>query len=118
MMTNISLTIKDKTYHASLLDNAATQRLLTLLPLTISMSDFHHNEKYHTLDTSLPTQHEAVETIQSGDLMLYGSDTIVLFYESFSTPYTYTRLGHLIDDHGLRETLGHGDVTVTIAQAE
>lgn len=113
-MTRIALTVKDKTFHAELDHNATTQKLLENLPLTLPMSDLHHNEKYYTFDKSFPSQQEAVQTIQSGDLMLYGSDTLVLFYESFSTPYTYTRLGRLLDHIDLRETLGSGDVTVTI----
>ncbi|UXR78276.1 MULTISPECIES: cyclophilin-like fold protein [unclassified Staphylococcus] len=113
-MTRISLTVGDKTFHAALDHNPTTQKLLENLPITISMTDLHHNEKYYTFDTLFPTQQEAIQTIQSGDLMLYGSDTLVLFYEDFSTPYTYTRLGRLLDNTGLRETLGHGDVTITI----
>ena len=46
-------------------------------------------------------------------LMLFGSDCLVLFYESFSSYYRYTPLGYLEDTAGLVEALGRGDVKVT-----
>lgn len=117
-MTHISLTIQDKTYNATLYDNLTTQQLSTLLPLTITMNELHGNEKYHTLDTTLPTNAEAVRTIKTGDFMLYGDDTLVLFYQDFSTPYTYTKLGKLNDTTNLENLLGHGNVTITISKSE
>jgi hypothetical protein len=53
------------------------------------------------------------EMIQIGDLMLYGSKTFVLFYKSFSTPYSYTKLGSIDDVKGLASSLGSGNVTIT-----
>ena len=55
---------------------------------------------------------ERVSEIHAGDLKLYGSSCLVLFYESFSTSYSYTSLGYVENPEGLAEALGTGSVRV------
>ena len=82
--------------------------------MTISMSELNGNEKYYYMSNPLPVNAERPGNIHAGDLMLYGSDCLVLFYESFSSGYSYTRLGRVDDSAGLAEVLGTGDVEVTL----
>ena len=79
---------------------------------SLDMVELNNNEKYCDLPNSLPTNSSKSQTIKSGDLMLYGSKTLVLFYKSFSTPYSYTQLGAIDDVTGLEEALGTGSVIV------
>ena len=80
--------------------------------MTIKMVEFNGNEKYFDLADSLPVSSENPGTIKSGDLMVYGSKTLVLFYKSFNTPYSYTKLGRIDEPSGLAAALGDGNVTV------
>lgn len=53
------------------------------------------NEKYFYLDTTLPVSSSVPENILKGDVMLFGDDCLVVFYESFKTNYSYTKIGHI-----------------------
>lgn len=92
---NLKITIGSVSFNATLESNETTKEFKKLLPLTVKMSELNGNEKLFYLQNSLPTASFNPRTIQTGDLMLYGSTCVVLFYESFSTPYTYTRLGNV-----------------------
>ena len=81
--------------------------------MTVDMSELHGNEKYYYLSNGLPTASSNPGTIRTGDLMLYGSTCVVLFYETFSSSYTYTRLGRITNPSGLASALGSGGVNVT-----
>jgi hypothetical protein len=79
------------------------------------MTELNGNEKYARLSGNLPTKDANPRTIRAGDLMIYGSKTVVLFYKTFPTSYVYTRLGRVKDAIGLAEAVGSGSVTVTFA---
>lgn len=113
-MTNnkIKITVGSKVFTATLADNSAGKAFKDMLPMTISMTDLNGNEKYFDLPKSLPANSSNPGTIQNGDLMLYGSRTLVLFYKGFSTSYSYTRLGRVDNISGLAEALGSGSITV------
>lgn len=112
----ITVTINGRTYAASLEDNAAARAFLDLLPLELEMTELNGNEKYADLPQSLPTATFRPGTIRTGDLLLWGSSTVVLFYETFSSSYSYTRLGRLDDPSGLAGVVGSGNVRVTFAR--
>ena len=81
--------------------------------MTVNMMELNGNEKYVDLPQGLPTAASNPGTIRAGDLMLYGSSTVVLFYKTFSTSNRYTRLGRIEDVTELAAALGTGNVLVT-----
>ena len=111
--SKIKIKVNSQTFTATLLDNKSVKAFKEMLPLTMKMTELNGNEKYFDLPNSLPTNSYNPQTIKTGDLMLYGSKTFVLFYKTFSTPYSYTKLGSLDDVTDLTNALGSGNVTVT-----
>lgn len=112
-MPALTLTANGQSWSVTLTDSSAAQALVEQLPLTLDMAELNGNEKYAALPAALPVEASCPGQIQAGDVMLYGRDCLVLFYESFSTSYSYTPLGRLDDPQGLAQALGTGSVTVT-----
>jgi len=115
MNDTIIIKVGNSEFTATLLDNPTATAFKAMLPLNINMTELNGNEKYFRLSQNLPTNESQPGTIASGDLMLYGSNTFVLFYKSFSTSYSYTKLGKISNTTGVVAALGTGNVTVNIS---
>lgn len=113
-MIKLTITAKNRTFIIKLYDNETTKALIKQLPMTIDMGELNGNEKYYYLPNTLPTESVRPGQINTGDFMLYGNDCLVLFYESFSSSYSYTKLGYIEDVTGLKSALGSGSVELTI----
>jgi hypothetical protein len=111
--SKMRIKIGNSTFTATLYDNSTVTAFKSRLPMTVTMIELNGNEKYFDLPQSLPTNASNPGTIQNGDLLLYGANTLVLFYKTFSTSYRYTRLGRVDDIAGLVAALGSGSVSVT-----
>ena len=110
---NITIRIGSAEFSATLDDSATGRAFARMLPVTFDMSELNGNEKYFNLDTSLPTAASRYDTIHAGDLMLWGSDCVVLFYQTFSSGYSYTRIGRVDNPEGLAQAVGRGSIEVT-----
>lgn len=111
-MHSITLEINGKSFSAKLYKNKASADLFQRLPLTLDMNELNGNEKYNYLDFSLPVKTEDIGRIKAGDIMLYGNNCLVVFYESFDTSYSYTKLGYIENPDGLAQALGKDSVTI------
>ncbi|GLU51529.1 cyclophilin-like fold protein [Dyadobacter frigoris] len=111
--SQLKIRIGSKKFTATLLNNAMVAAFKARLPMTVSMSELNGNEKLYRFPNNLPTSASNPRNINSGDLMIYGSNTLVLFYQSFPTSYSYTKLGRIDDTAGLAAAVGPGSVTVT-----
>ncbi len=114
----IKITVGSKTFTATLENNASAKELVERMPLTVNMQELNGNEKYYQFPDSFPSDPRSFDTIKAGDLMLYQSDYLVVFYEDHSTTYDYTRLGVIDNADGLAEALGSGSAQVTFEVAE
>jgi hypothetical protein len=84
-MIDVNITIGDQVFSAKLYDNKTIQAFIEKLPLDINMSDVNSNEKFYSFTDTLPTDSERPGEIHAGDIMLYGDNGLVLFYETFSS---------------------------------
>ena len=105
-MDKVYININNKKLGIDLENNSTTSALIKLLPLELSMNDLNGNEKYVYLNESLPTNTYSPKHIEAGDIMLFGDNCLVIFYKSFDTSYSYTKIGH-IDN---LPSLGDGDM--------
>ncbi len=114
--SDMTVTVNGKSFGATLADNQTARAFAELLPLTLDMEELNGNEKYCYLSGSLPSNPTNPGKIEEGDIMLFGSSCVVIFYESFNTSYSYTRLGKVTDPSGLKAALGSGNPTVSFSR--
>lgn len=110
--STMKITIANTIFTANLATSASVTAFKAMLPLTLTMSDFNSNEKVAGLPGTITTAAISPITISTGDIMLYGSSSLVLFYETFSTSYSYTTIGLISNTTGLKAALGKGNVTI------
>ena len=95
VIKSVKAIINGKEYVINLEDNETAKSFANLLPQELNMSELNGNEKYIYLDTTLPTNSSNPKRINVGDVMLYGDNCLVIFYKSFDTSYSYTKIGHI-----------------------
>ena len=109
---SMKMIVGEYTFDVEYVDNNTAEAFKKMLPVTLKMEELNGNEKYCYIDSSLPTALSTPGTINAGDIMLFGSNCIVVFYETFKTSYSYTRIGKVKDTASLKKALGSGDVTI------
>jgi len=113
----IKLTVGNKTFSATLVENSSTAALKELLAkgdLSIEMRDYGNMEKVGSLGTTLPRNDEQITTAP-GDLILYQGNSFVIYYAP--NTWTFTRLGKIDNTthEELLAAMGSGNVIVTLS---
>lgn len=106
------MTVGTQRFGVTLEDNRTARAFVQLLPATFEMAELNGNEKHASLPRTLPTDAIRPGTIRAGDVLLYGKDTLVVFYKTFSSPYSYTRIGRIEEIAALENALGSGSARV------
>ena len=112
VIDEVKVLIDNHEYTINLEDNETAKTFVNMLPLEYNMNELNGNEKYVYLNSSLPVDAINVGYIYAGDVMLYGDNCLVIFYKSFKTSYSYTKIGHIdsLDD------LGNGSINIKIVK--
>lgn len=108
------LLINNKEYSITLEDNETVDTLINNMPLNLSMSNLNGNEFYSYLDFTLSTNSYNPGKINKGDIYLYGNNCLVIFYESFNTSYSYTKIGKLDDIEVLDNIKSKNNIIVSL----
>ena len=114
MNKTLTLKIDNTEVEVFWLDNDSVKALKQLAKdgLTIDLEMYGSMEQFGSLGSTLPSSDTNL-TANAGDIMLYQSNKIVLFYDS--NTYSYTKLGHInLSKSELTELLGEENVTITI----
>jgi hypothetical protein len=112
----IWMTIGGRRFPITLSDSQAARDFAARLPLTLTMAELNGNEKHGELPHALPEDVSRPGTIRNGDLMLYGAKTLVIFYRTFDSSYSYTPLGRIDKPAGLVDALGRGSVRIVFSR--
>lgn len=112
----IKITVGNNTINAKLENNETVTELISILengPVTMSAENYGGFEKVCDLGQSLSSNDEQM-TAKSGDIMLYNSKNIVIFYGENS--WAYTKLGTVIDEDldKLSDILSGNESKITI----
>ncbi len=94
-ISKMKVTIDCKEYTLNLENNDAAKRLVQLAPLEVTMEELNGNEKYIYLSSNFPVDSYKPGNIKQGDVMLFDTSCLVIFYKTFDTPYSYTKTGHI-----------------------
>lgn len=109
------LKINEQVLIMKLFQNETTKALINTLPLFMEMHDLNNNEKYFNLKSPLPTKQEYIGNINRGDFMLYGNNCLVLFYETFSSSYQYTKLGFIENSEELYWVINSNSISAFLS---
>ena len=93
-------------------ENESVEALQDLCPLTIRMSMYGGFEQVGPIGQNIVREDQQTVT-DSGDIVLYSGNQIVIFYGSNS--WAYTMLGHIdLSEQEMGDLLSNGDVTITL----
>ena len=105
--------LNGKEFEFEFKDTEVANQIKSKLPFTVKMTNLNGNEVYYQFSgESFTTNHKSVGTINIGDIYLYQSNFLVLFYKTFTTSYSYTEIGKLKDATGLDTIIGSSDIEV------
>jgi hypothetical protein len=110
--TTMRLLIGEEEIPVAWEENESVKALQKLSPLTIQMSMYGGFEQVGPIGQNIVREDEQTVT-DSGDIVLYSGNQIVIFYGSNS--WAYTRLGHIdLSEQEMLNLLSNGDVKITL----
>ncbi|MBR6865692.1 MAG: hypothetical protein IKM80_00405 [Bacilli bacterium] len=109
---DMKLLIDEKELEVAWEENASSKAIKDLCPLSIEMHRYGGFEQVGSIGRSI-TSNDKNMTTSPGDIVLYSSNQIVIFYGS--NTWEYTKLGHIdLSDNELNALLNKESVSLII----
>lgn len=112
------VSVNEKKFTAVIEETSAAEAFIEMMrkePVTVEMHDYAGFEKVGSLGRTLPSDDAETGTVP-GDIVLYESSQIVMFYGT--NRWSYTRIARIENLAGWQQALGSGDVTAVFTLAE
>lgn len=116
----MNIEVNGTNIQVKLYNNSSAQAVKELLrkgPLTISLKDYAHMEKFGSFGVQLPANDEHITT-EAGDVILSEGNLFVIYYAP--NTWTFTRLGKVqnLSESELKNVLGKGNITATLTLSD
>ena len=109
---NMKLIIDNKEIEVSWLNNASVKALNEIKPIEINMNRYSNFEQVGSIGRSIISNDTNITT-NPGDIVLYNSSNLVVFYGSNN--WDYTKLGHInLSNEKLKELLDKSSIILKI----
>ena len=109
---NMKLSIDNQELDVAWEDNDSVKALRGISPLTIDMHEYGGFEQVGSIGRQITSDDKNMTTLP-GDIVLYSSNQIVIFYGS--NTWEYTKLGHIdLSDNELNALLNKESVSLII----
>lgn len=107
----VNITVNGIAFEACIYNTPAGRAFAAMMPLKVLMSG-ESGERSCTLNKSLPALTSKTDTIAAGEIMLFGTDNLLIFCRNTDARYSYTEIGYIRDPSRLSTAFGNGEVTV------
>ncbi|KUJ76020.1 hypothetical protein AVO42_05435 [Thiomicrospira sp. XS5] len=114
----IRLVMENAVVEATLDDNAASRDFAAMLPLDVTLSDYHQTEKIADLPSTLSTDGtpDGIDPV-IGDITYYAPwGNLAIFYRDFGYARGLVRLGRI--DSGIETLIQQGELRVRIERVQ
>ena len=109
---NMKLSIDNQELNVTWENNESVKALNELLPLTVEMHEYGDFEQVGSIGQTIVSNDKEITT-KPGDIVLYASNQIVIFYGT--NTWDYTKLGHIdLSESELNDLLNKDNVTLLI----
>lgn len=121
-LPNLQVTFNDAEYTMVYYPSTTAEYLVNQIPsLSMLMPPSYDMDglyKYYDMPRPAPANEEEITSVSAGEVLMDGTDRLILYYQDAEITGSYTRVGYFTDTTGLAEALGDGDVQFRVTKVD